>query len=154
MFILICILAGIAGTFLMTLFTRLGENATGYHLHVPPVLGSMVTMETQPSGKPSKSSRSLAWGYCLHYGIGISFAFIYPELFRNGDVVTDWSHALRFGFVAGLAALLFWFCSLKIHPLAPKLNIPLYLIFIFIGHLIFATGMNLIFLMMSLFFQH
>lgn len=143
MFVLSCILAGIMGTLLMTLFTSLGSGITGYFLHVPSILGSMVTMNTQPSGKPSRSLYSLSWGYTLHYGIGIAFAFIYAKLhIRKNTFTITYSNALEFGTIAGLAAVLFWFCFLKLHPLAPRVKLNIYLLFIFLGHLIFALGMN------------
>jgi hypothetical protein len=155
MFVLSCILAGIMGTFLMTLFTSLGSGITGYFLHVPSILGSMVTMKTQPSGKPSKGLYSLSWGYTLHYSIGIAFAFMYARLHtREHTFTTTYSNALIFGVIAGLAAVLFWFCFLKLHPLAPRVELNIYLLFIFLGHLVFALGMNTTFNLINHFLHH
>lgn len=66
MFALSCVLSGMTGTFLMTLVTTLGSKITGYYLHVPSILGTMVTMRIRSSGKPSDSLHSLTSGYILH----------------------------------------------------------------------------------------
>jgi hypothetical protein len=154
MFILSCILAGLAGTFLMTVFTNMGGRLTGYNFHVPTILGSMVTGKVQPSGKPYESPRTLGWGYTLHYAIGIGFAFLYRRINAEQAYISNYFHALIFGAAAGMVAVFFWFCFLKLHPLAPRIKLNLYLIMIFLGHLIFALGMNGTFHLISIFEKH
>lgn len=136
------VLAGIAGTYAMTLFIHIVSRMTGYRFHVPAILGSMVSMKTKPSGEPSHERMSLLPGYILHYGIGVLFAAVYTEVFIP-DSEPGYDRALLFGIVAGIVAVGFWFSVLKLHPLAPRVNLKLYLICIFIGHLVFSMAMNL-----------
>jgi hypothetical protein len=136
------IIAGIAGTFLMTLFTDLAALVTKYNFHVPSILGTMVTMETKPSGNVSDSMVSKIWGYVLHYLIGIFYAMLYQNLIQAGIGYGGYTHALVFGIVIGSVAVTFWYSFLKLHPMAPVVRLPLYLVFIFLGHLLLAIAMN------------
>jgi hypothetical protein len=136
------IIAGIAGTFLMTLFTDLAALVTKYNFHVPSILGTMVTMETKPSGNVSDSTVSKIWGYLLHYLIGIFYAMLYQNLIQAGIGYGGYDHAFVFGIVIGSVAVMFWYSFLKLHPMAPVVRLPLYLVFIFLGHLLFAIAMN------------
>lgn len=136
------LIAGIAGTFLMTLFMDAASLLTRYNFHVPSILGTMVTMETKPSGKVSDSAVSKTWGYILHYAIGIFFTIVYQNLLQTGMISGSYGYTLLFGAIAGLVAIIFWYFFLKLHPLAPVVHLRLYLLFIFLGHLLFAAGMS------------
>jgi hypothetical protein len=143
--LLYSIIAGIAGTFLMTLFMDVVSLLTRYNFHVPVILGTMVTMETKPSGKVSDSLESKVWGYILHYAIGVLFAVLYQQIFSAGAAPISYLYAIAFGAIAGLVAMTFWYLFLRLHPLAPVVHLRLYLPFIFLGHLLFAIGMNITF---------
>jgi hypothetical protein len=136
------IISGIAGTFLMTLFMDAASLLTKYNFHVPGILGTMVTMETKPSGRISDSVVSKVWGYSLHYLIGIFFAVLYQNFLQAGLGSGSYGNALLFGAGAGLVAITFWYSILKLHPLAPAVHLPLYLVLIFLSHLLFAIVMN------------
>jgi hypothetical protein len=136
------IIAGIAGTFLMTLFMDIAALLTRYNFHVPSILGTMVTMETKPSGNVSNSMVSKVWGYILHYLIGIFYAALYQNLLQAEIGSGSYGHALVFGIVIGLVAVIFWYSFFKLHPIAPAVRLPLYLVFIFLGHPLFAITMN------------
>lgn len=147
--LLYSIIGGIAGTLLMTLFMDVASLVTRYNFHVPSILGTMVTMETKPSGQVSDSIVSKIWGYILHYTIGIFFALLYQNLLQDGIMPDSYGYALLFGTMAGLAASIFWYLFLRLHPLSPVVRLPLYILFIFLGHLVFATGMNITFKLLA-----
>lgn len=136
------IIAGIAGTFLMTLFMDAATWFTKYNFHVPSILGTMVTMETKPSGNISNSTISKVWGYVLHYLIGIFYAVLYQNLIQAGIGSGSYGYALLFGTVVGLVAVIFWYSFFKLHPMAPVVRLPLYLVFIFLGHPLLAITMK------------
>jgi hypothetical protein len=140
------VIAGIAGTLAMTLFMRLASVVTGFNFHVPSILGTMLTFDTKPSGATSDSPRSLISGYVLHYIIGILFALIYQQAWLKEHIST-FGTALFFGAVAGLVGVIFWATALKWHPRAPSVNRRQYLVFIFLGHLVFALVMHLAFVL-------
>ena len=108
----------------------------------------MMLMSTRPSGKPSKAPATLISGYITHYLIGIAFALIYAQIFTgNGKI--QYSNAFLFGAIAGLIASGFWYAAFKLHPLAPRVRLLLYLLLIFIGHLVFSLGVNIVLRTMS-----
>lgn len=134
------VLAGILGTFIMTLFIYVASLFIGNDFRVPAILGSMVTMQAKPSGAVSRSWSAIITGNVLHYTIGVILALAYKKgmvIFRFSNTL---SNAILYGIVAGYCAVLFWFIFIKLHPLAPAIKLPLYLTFIFIGHLFFAVG--------------
>lgn len=139
-----CIIAGIAGTFAMTLFMRLASLITGFNFHVPRILGTILTFDTKPSGATSDSCRSIISGYALHYIIGGLFALIYQQTWLKEHIST-FSAAMLFGAIAGLVGITFWTITLKWHPLAPSVNLKPYLVFVFLGHLLFALVMHFVF---------
>ncbi|KAA5532303.1 hypothetical protein F0919_16035 [Taibaiella lutea] len=142
--LLLATAGGITGTFIMTLFMNAMSRITGYNLRVPSILGSLVTMRTKPSGTPSRSFSTMLWGSISHYAIGIVFAFIYLLILKmNSDAYSSLKDALTFGFFAGIVAAIFWFSFIKLHPLSPVINLKLYLVCIFIAHIIFGAGMQL-----------
>ena len=143
------IIAGIAGTLLMTLFMDIASLLTRYNFHVPSILGTMVTMKTKPSGNVSDSLVSKTWGYILHYAIGIFFAVLYQNLMRAGIMSDSYGYAFLFGAMAGIVAMIFWYFFLKLHPLSPVVQLPLYILFIFLSHLLFAVGMNMTFKLLA-----
>lgn len=137
------IIAGTVATFGMTLLMVLASFVTGYNLRIPQFLGTMLTFETKPSGDVSRSSRSLLLGNFAHYCIGVCFALLYkqihPAFYKSTSV-----NGLLFGMAAGGVALIFWGSAFRLHPLAPKVNLPLYLAFIFLGHLLFGATLQII----------
>jgi hypothetical protein len=142
--LIFAIAAGIIGTFIMTLFMNGMSLITGYNLRVPSILGSLLTMRTKPSGASSRSFKAMWWGNIFHYVIGIIFALVYQQLLiMGGRTHSSLSNALTFGFFAGIAAAAFWFSFIKLHPLAPAVNLKLYLVCIFIAHIFFGVGMQL-----------
>jgi len=137
------IIAGIAGTWLMTLFMDLASFVTRNNFYVPKILGTMVTLQTTTSRKLSGTFKSVFWGYILHYAIGCMFAVVYFKLsILSGIRPTSYLNALVFGALAGIIAVVFWFCFIRLHPLPPKIKLGLYLTFIYLGHFMFALGMN------------
>lgn len=139
------ILAGIAGTLLMTLFMDLTSLMTRNNFHVPKILGAMITSQRNNKHRFSTSLEMSFWGYVLHYAIGSIFAVVYFLLWKPENRHFPYCDALTFGALAGMVAIIFWYCFIKLHPQPPKIKLLPYLIFIYLGHLIFALGMNFFF---------
>ncbi len=133
-------IAGIFGTFIMTLFMIAASVFTGHNFRVPAILGSMATFQNKPSGTPARSGISLLTGNILHYTIGVFLAFVYEIYILKAGLSNTFSNAMLYGIIAGCCAVLFWFTFIKLHPMAPAIKLSLYLFFIFIGHLFFAAG--------------
>lgn len=150
MALLAAIAAGIFGTFFMTMYMNLMSHLTGFNLRVPSILGSMMTMETKPSGRSSRSFNTMLWGNIAHYAIGVIFALVYQQILYMNNTPYTFMNSLVFSCLAGIVAVVFWFSFLKLHPLAPAVKLPYYLTSIFIAHIILGVGIYAGFELMSL----
>jgi len=136
-------ITGILATFVMTMFMNVSSVITGYNLRVPSILGSMLTLKTKPSGQSSRGFWVMVTGNIAHYFVGIVFAYIYLEAMLIAGFQNTLGNALGFGIIAGISAVIFWASFIKLHPLAPAIQLHLYLIFIFMAHVIFAISVCL-----------
>jgi uncharacterized membrane protein YdcZ (DUF606 family) len=134
------IISGIAGTALMTLFMYLLSYITKRRLKVVKILGTMLTIYSNPEGKLSESNKAITIGILTHYGVGIFFAICYLILWRNGIGKPDLTNAFIFGLINGVLGIFVWRLFILIHPSPPKLPFKTYMISIIIGHIVFATG--------------
>jgi len=141
--ILFSVIAGLAGTLLMTLFLDIVSILTGFTFHVPRLLGTMVAMRTMPSGKPSGSLPVRIAGIIIHYAIGVFFALAYRQIVDVAALPDSAANAAMLGLITGVLAMGFWYTLLKLHPLAPSVRLVLFLVLLFLGHFIFAAGMYL-----------
>jgi hypothetical protein len=149
MYYIIAFFSGIAGTLLMTVFMKVISIIGNINFEIPRILGSVITMETKPSGRASTSFLSLATGYTAHFITGILFALIYCQLWLRGIGAPEFGYALLFGTVNGLLAVGIWYGILKLHPLAPAVPANSYLFFLFISHLVFAVSMAFTFCVLT-----
>lgn len=138
--ILDSILAGIIGTFAMTLFIRLIGKITGNPFSVPRLLGSLLTSRISPSGKISQRLPVFLLGTVVHYAIGILFTLLYAWLVSTGLLPEGYINGLLYGCNLGIVAVVVWYMALRLHPLPPVMPVRFFLVVIFAGHLVFAAG--------------
>lgn len=137
--VLLGLIAGIVATAAMTFFLDMVSFITGANLKVVKILGTMVTMETSPEGFVSESEKALAWGYGLHYLIGIGFAsgFLYAML-KSPKIGLDMQSAFWFGILTGVIGTVVWRVFFGLHPYPPEIDLQLFLFNIFLGHIVFS----------------
>jgi hypothetical protein len=134
------IIAGIAGTALMTLFMYIMTFFTERVMKVTKILGTMLTFETSPEGKLSDSNRAVTVGILAHYAIGIAFALAYYGLWSLGIGRPDMQSGIWFGLGSGLAAIVFWYSFFALHPKPPAIELKSYLLSLFVAHIVFTYG--------------
>jgi hypothetical protein len=134
------IIVGISGTTAMTAFLYLNAWVFKKRLKVIPVLGTMLTNQTTGDKGLSSRRSALLCGTVAHYIVGIGFAYIYLLLWEKGIGQPVTSDSLAFGIINGMFAALVWWVFIRIHPNPPFLPVISYLLFIFLGHLVFALG--------------
>ena len=134
------IISGIAGTALMTLFMYLLSYITKRRLKVVKILGTMLTIYSNPEGKLSESNKAITIGLVTHYGVGIFFSICYLILWRNGIGQPDLINACIFGLINGVFGIFIWRLFLLIHPSPPFLPFKTYMASLVIGHVAFAIG--------------
>jgi len=126
------IIAGVAGTAVMTGFVYLVSYVFKTNCKVVWVLGNMLSRKYP-----------IPVGILAHYMIGVFFSIIYTILWSNGVGSPTLGSGLVFGALNGLFAMGFWYSFIKLHPHPPALNVPVYVTVIGTGHLFFSTGVVL-----------
>jgi hypothetical protein len=66
------IAGGLLGTVVLTTIVRAASEMNLTRMDLALILGTMVTTDRR---------RARAYGYCIHFGIGLVFAFLYVALF-------------------------------------------------------------------------
>jgi uncharacterized membrane protein YagU involved in acid resistance len=139
------IISGIAGTALMTFFMYLLSYLTKRRLKVVKILGTMLTIYSNPEGKLSESNKSITVGILTHYGVGIGFAISYLILWEYHIGKPDLIHAFIFGLINGILGIFIWRLFLMVHPSPPKLPFKTYMSSLVLGHVVFAIGIVITF---------
>lgn len=144
MILLEIIFIGWMATLAMTLFMRLCDWISPRNLNVINILSNMLPGVLDRS-KEADPVRYKPLAIIVHYGIGIFFVLCY-HLWRitegnAGDVSVTEPWIL--GFILGTIGVAGWVLFLRVHP-APLPTVPweIYLVCIFIGHIIFAFAMK------------
>ena len=148
--VIVIIVAGIAGTDVMTAFVYFLAALVDQRLKVIRVLGTMLTNQTTNHKGLAYNSKTMITGTIAHYMVGIGFAFVYYWLWLNGIGSPSLSSAILFGFINGIVAVAGWKTFISLHPDPPVLPIKMYLLSILISHVFFAVGVVLCFMWMSL----
>jgi hypothetical protein len=147
--LLYAIIAGIGGTGFMTLFMYLSSYITKRRLKVVKILGTMLTLYSNPEGKLSESHKAITLGILTHYTVGIFFAICYLILWHYGIGKPDLINAVIFGLVNGILGIFIWRLFLLIHPSPPLLSFKSYMTSLLLGHIIFALGVMSTFNLLS-----
>ncbi|MFD2574534.1 hypothetical protein ACFSUS_28120 [Spirosoma soli] len=134
------ILAGIAGTALMTFFMYIMTFITDRVMKVTQILGTMLTFQTSPDGNLSDSRLAVTVGIIGHYLIGIAFALCYYGLWLLSIGQPDFQSGIWLGIGSGLAAIIFWYSFFVLHPKPPAISLKPYLLSLFMAHLVFTFG--------------
>lgn len=137
--LLTTILAGIAGTLVMTCFTQITAQVLRKPFYVVMILATMLPFKRNLT-PPTVSTYIGAT--ILHYLIGIVFAYLYVWLIREGIITNNTLSALLFGAFIGTVAIIGWRLFFKIHPNPPQIE-STYFVMIWLGHIwlsIIAAG--------------
>jgi hypothetical protein len=139
------IVAGTAGTALMTAFVYVIAMFYDKRLKVVKVLGTMVTNRTTVEKGLSGHAYAIVSGILVHYFVGVLFALLYGLLWQNGIGSPSLTSAILFGFINGVIAICGWRIFIALHPNPPILPLKAYLLCILAGHLFYAIGTVIVF---------
>ena len=136
--IILLLATAIAGTALMSLFMNGMEYITGTDMSISSILGTMLTLETQPDGTLSDSKRAQIVGVTVQYLLGIIFTIIYWQLWSNGIGDPRAASIIFLAILSGIAGMVLWKIFLGFHPYPPAIRTNLYQLCLFCAHFIFA----------------
>lgn len=145
---LIIIIAGIAGTLLMTGAVYLLSALTGKNYKVVGILATMLTSHTTKEKGLTRSTPDILLGIAVHYLIGIFFAFIYYFLWQMGYLALTINSSILFGLSTGIVAIIFWSLFIRFHPNPPLIPVFTYVLSIGLVHILFSLGTYLVFSLM------
>ncbi len=134
---LAAIIAGLAGTVIMTILMMLAPMMGLPKMDIIGMLGAMFT-KSPGSGK--------IIGLVIHFMMGVIFAVIYAFLWNAGLGSPTWLWGLIFGFVHGIVVIITMPMMLKTHPRPPAITPgPGLMIGQIMGHLVFGLVVALVY---------
>jgi hypothetical protein len=122
----------VTGTSLMTGFSYGVSNDKHQQFREPELLNKLIN-SLLPKGK-----RSDAYGWFIHYAVGLGFVTAYHQLWKQPNTNPLLKNSLVLGLATGILGASVWTAVLKLHPHAPKINLKRYLPHLVVAHLVFA----------------
>jgi hypothetical protein len=127
------IMAGTAtGTSLMTGFSYTVSKDKHQQFREPELLNKLI------NSLLSKRNRREAYGWFVHYAVGLGFVTAYHQLWKRPNTNAFLKNSLTLGLASGIFGASVWAAVLKLHPHAPKINLKRYLPHLVVAHLVFA----------------
>ncbi len=111
--IVAAIVAGLAGTAVMTALMVVAPKMGMPEMDIIGMLGSMVT---------ANSDRVTLLGTVIHFMMGVLFAIVYALLWSAGIGNPTWIWGLIFGAVHGVIAIISMPVLMRMHPRAPEME--------------------------------
>ena len=131
------IIAGLAGTAVMTMMMYLAPRMGMPKMDIIGMLGTMVV---------SKKGPATVMGLVIHLMMGLIFALIYAMLWSLGLGRAAWGWGLIFGAVHGVIAIVTMPIMVRMHPRPPQIaSGPLMMVGQIMGHLIFGLVVALVY---------
>ena len=136
------IFAGVAGTLVMTCFTRFMSHILKKPFYVVVILATMLPFKRNVSA-PNVSVYIMATS--LHYFIGVVFSYLYFWQLVEGLIINDALCALLYGVIIGSIAVIGWRLFFFFHPNPPPIELIPYLFTIWFGHITLSITFAVIF---------
>ena len=125
----------IAGTSAMTIFSYLVSASENKNFREPKVLGQLVNRLFKSR---LKNSAQIA-GWCLHYGIGLSFVAFYNELWKREKIEPSLTSGALLGATSGLVGITGWKGMFEFHPNPPTKNLKQFFGHLMLAHVVFGV---------------
>jgi len=133
--------AGVGGTTFMTIGSELMTRLGSENFREPEHLGTMIGRMAPWLSK--RASGIAGWG--AHYAMGFVFAAVFVELWQCGKIKPSLKNSLLLGTMAGLAGILIWRATFKLHPLPPRIKYLDFYIQRIPAHIVFTVFATLIY---------
>jgi hypothetical protein len=133
------LLAGVAGTTVMTADSELMSWMFGENFREPQHLATMVK---RLAPRLSKHANQVA-GWGAHYAMGLVFAAVYVELWEKKKIPHTLLNGLLLGAISGALGFLIWKSTFKSHPFPPVINYDHYYLQRIPAHIVFAITATL-----------
>lgn len=128
------IIPGIAGTTLMTLFSKAIGEIADENFSEPDLLSKLYHRLAPAEPKPAAK----AVGWLAHYGVGLAFSTAYNYLWHKKLVKASGKNSIWLGAVSGALAIGVWKTAFSMHPLPPGIDFKKYYAQLFFAHIVFT----------------
>jgi len=145
--ILKIILATIVATATMTAFIYYVSKRF-HKLFKEPVLLNIILSALGAEMVPERKN---AWGWAIHFMIGLLFVVAYHLIWHFTDIDPTWFTGLIFGIISGLIGIFSWFFLFKLPPNPPKIHFKQYYLQLFIAHILFSLSVIAVYRLFLLF---
>jgi len=133
------LIAGIAGTSVMTADSELMSVIFGENYREPAHLAEMI--KRLAPGLSKHAYKLTGWG--AHFAMGVVFAAVYVELWESKKIKHTLVNGLILGAVSGILGLVIWKATFKAHPFPPALHYDHYYLQRLPAHIFFAVTATL-----------
>ncbi len=127
------IVAGLAGITLMTTFSELMSKAKGSNYNEAEILGELLNRIT-----PLSKSQTRLAGWLAHYGVSVVFAALYELYLKQTNTRANAKSGAVYGFLSGLAGVVVWKSTFKMHPNPPGVDLKTYYPQLVLAHVVFG----------------
>lgn len=134
MSVLKTILAGVAGTTLMTAFSYVVSNVRNKQFREPELLNKL----SNRVEKRFHMNHNDAEGWLMHYGVGLFFSSVYDQLWRKTGIRPSVIQSILLGATTGVAGTAIWELTFRMHPNPPKIDFKEYYIQLLAAHAVFG----------------
>ncbi|MBK7883265.1 MAG: hypothetical protein IPJ81_05330 [Chitinophagaceae bacterium] len=129
------ILASIAGTTAMSLFSYAVSHTKNKNFKEPQLLGEL----TENAIPDIKTDTAQAAGWITHYAVGALFAAVYSMVLKKTKIAPSFANGAIVGGLSGIPAVLGWNTTFKIHPALPKTDYKRYYGHLVLAHMVFGA---------------
>ena len=128
------IIPGIAGTTLMTLFSKAAGEIANENFSEPDLLSKLYHRLAPAEPKPVAK----LVGWLGHYAVGALFSTVYNKLWDKKLVKASGKNSIWLGAVSGAFAIGVWKSTFSMHPAPPGIDFKKYYAQLFFAHIVFA----------------
>ena len=133
------IAAGVAGTFVMTLFSKILSRTAKKNFDEPEILSKLYS---RLDNRYLPTNRDKFAGYFLHYGVGVLFNLVYVELLHLHRQNPSIKLEALIGAVSGIVGVGIWQATLILHPDPPRLSWKDFYVQLIIAHILLSITAN------------
>lgn len=128
------IIPGIAGTTLMTLFSKVAGEIADENFSEPDLLHKLYHRLAPAEPKPVAK----LVGWLGHYAVGLLFSVVYNKLWDKKLVKASGKNSIWLGALSGALAIGVWKTTFSMHPAPPGIDFKKYYAQLFFAHIVFA----------------
>ena len=128
------IIPGIAGTTVMTMFSKMVGEMANENFSESDLLSKLY--HRLAPAEPKSVAKAAGW--LGHYAVGLMFSSVYNKLWDRKLVKASGKNSIWLGALSGALAIGVWKSTFTMHPVPPGIDFKKYYAQLFFAHIVFA----------------